>query len=544
MRRARGITEKPALDLIEETVSLLRRCPATVAALYYVGAAPFILGFLYFWTDMSRSAFAEDHLVESSLWMAIGYLWCKCWQALFAAHLLAAAAGRPLPRWTWRRLLRLATAQTAIQGTGLFVLPLAALTVLPLGFAFAFYQNCTVLALDGAGEPQGSAMLRREALAQARRWPGQNYLGLAVLFFFGLVVFANILIVILMLPSLLKTLLGIETMFTRSLWSMFNTTLFAAAAGITYLCVDPVIKAFYALRCFHGRSVATGEDLQVELRALASGAVQAGAAAVLLLLACTGRAGAAEPGKAPAGAAEIDRSITVVLNRPEFAWRAPREAVKAERKGPAANFMRGASKMLRRWMRPSRHAGERFFRWLGRRMMQRQGVQAGGGKAADWGALLKVFAWGSAGLIVCMLGAAGWKMWLRRSKPLEVAAAPLQRLPDLTAEDVAADQLPEDAWMRMAREMMERGDLRLALRAFYLAALAHLSERQMISIAKYKSNRDYHRELRRRRPGQAELIATFGETIRAFERAWYGMHEVTRDVLGASQRNLERIRQC
>ena len=37
-----------------------------------------------------------------------------------------------------------------------------------------------------------------------------------------------------------------------------------------------------------------------------------------------------------------------------------------------------------------------------------------------------------------------------------------------------ASQLPEDAWLKLAREMVEKGDLRLAVRAMYLAMLAHL----------------------------------------------------------------------
>ena len=117
-------------------------------------------------------------------------------------------------------------------------------------------------------------------------------------------------------------------------------------------------------------------------------------------------------------------------------------------------------------------------------------------------------------------------------------------MPDLRSDDIVADHLPEDGWLKLARELMEQGELRLALRASYLAGLAHLGHRQLITIARHKSNFDYERELRRRARTRDELLSAFDENLDAFERAWYGLHEVTRDTLGGFNANLERIRAC
>lgn len=542
MRRRRTITEKPALDMVEDSMALVRRCPPQVALLYYTGAAPFILGLLYFWTDMSRGAFAGERLVESSLLLTIGYLWCKCWQSLFAAHLMALACHRSLPRWTWQKLWRIVMTQTAIQPTGLFVQPLAALITLPVGVACAFYHNATVLVLDGMGEALDGAALRREALAQARRWPAQNHLGLAVLSFFGLAVFANVLIVMLTMPWLLKTLFGMETMFTRSLFSMFNTTVFAAAAGITYLCVDPIFKAFYVLRCFNGRSLSTGEDIQVELRS--SQARRLAASAVMLLYFCATVAGGAEAARSIAArSAEIDDAVSDVLGRPEFAWRSPREFAAVEQKGRVENFLDGVSRIVRNWLRPVKRWGARFMRWLVRRFRFQPDDPTTTSGGERWLPSLRFFVWLFCGVAACVLAFTGWRLWRRRKTPAHIIAEPRRAVPDLEAEALTADQLPEEGWLRLAREMIERGDLRLALRALYLAALAHLGEREAISIARYKSNHEYERELLRRRPAQTDLIAAFAGTVGAFERAWYGMHEVTREMIDASQINLETIRQ-
>jgi hypothetical protein len=541
MKKPRSITQKPALDVIDEAFALLRRCPLPVGALYYIGAIPFVLTFLYFWADMSRGAFAQDHLIQSSLIVAASFIWCKFWQALFGAHLLGVASHRPLPRWTWKGLLRVAATQAAIQPTGLFLLPIAMLVTIPFGFAYAFYQNISILTLDGEGAVQDGPALRREATAHARRWPAQNYVGLGVLLFFWLIVFFNIMVLILALPWMLKTFAAVETMFSRSLYGMFNTTFFALAFAISYLCVDPILKAFYTVRCFHGRALSTGEDLQIEIRTFTASRVTAIAAILLLTFAGISRGDPSPP--PPAHAAELDQSITTVLNRPEFAWRSPRELDTNEKKGWLESFLDSAVAMVKRWMRPIGDWIRKFFDWLMRRQLHNQNIEPDTDAGAGWESLLKVFAWIFCGAAVCALAIIGWKMWLRRRPEITLMARPLPLAPDLNSEEISADQLPEDEWLGLAREMISKGDYRLALRAFYLAALAHLGNRGIISIARHKSNRDYQGELRRRRPGQGELITTFADTVRTFEHSWYGMHEVTPQSLEDSEARLEKIRQ-
>jgi hypothetical protein len=117
-------------------------------------------------------------------------------------------------------------------------------------------------------------------------------------------------------------------------------------------------------------------------------------------------------------------------------------------------------------------------------------------------------------------------------------------LPDLRDETTSAEQLPEDGWLAMARDFFDGGELRLALRALYLAGLAHLGSRELIHLARHKSNRDYDRELRRRARAQDELLTAFAHNLDVFESAWYGDHPVTPETLGAFSQNLERIRAC
>ena len=121
-------------------------------------------------------------------------------------------------------------------------------------------------------------------------------------------------------------------------------------------------------------------------------------------------------------------------------------------------------------------------------------------------------------------------------------AATAAPAPDLNSEDVSAAALPEDGWVAMARQYLDRGEYRLALRAMYLAMLAALGEGNLLTIARFKSNRDYMVELTRRAHWVPQAIQAFGDNVRSFEEAWYGQHEVGRERIEKFQTNQEQIR--
>jgi hypothetical protein len=157
--------------------------------------------------------------------------------------------------------------------------------------------------------------------------------------------------------------------------------------------------------------------------------------------------------------------------------------------------------------------------------------------------LLQLLLYALVTLAVVALGFLLFRILQNRRRPAKtIQSEAIQPAPDLTDENVGADQLPEDGWTKLARELLERGELRLALRAFYLASLAHLAERNLISLAKFKSNRDYERELQRRGHSFGGLLSVFGDNVSVFDRIWYGMHEVTRDLVQQFASNVERIK--
>ncbi len=132
-----------------------------------------------------------------------------------------------------------------------------------LWLGLAFYENVTVL---GDGTESGVRAVLRRAGGQARLWPKQNHLLLAVLSLVAGVLWLNAAIAVFTAPQLLKMFLGIETTFSRSgIWSMFNTTFLAVTVALAWLALDPLVKAVYTLRCFRGEARQDGADLLAEL---------------------------------------------------------------------------------------------------------------------------------------------------------------------------------------------------------------------------------------------------------------------------------------
>jgi Domain of unknown function (DUF4129) len=549
MKRNAKRREGPgALALIEEAVHLLRVAPLGTLATYHAGALPFVLGLLYFWTDMSRNPFAHLHVMGAALGMGLLFLWLKFWQAVFAQKLRAQVTGEPAPALTFARACRIAYTQTALQPSALFLLPLALIPALPFPWLYAFYQNLTVQA--NADAPTLRAVAGK-AWKPALLWPGQNHVLLSVMSLFGFFVFLSCSIAAIALPELLKMFFGIETVFTRSNLAMLNTTFFTTMACLTYLCVDPIMKAIYVLRVFHGESLASGDDLRAALRPFTHAASRLAACLFfVVMLAGTTRLNAGD--NAPASAPprenetikpqELDRAISDVLQQRKYTWRQPRvKADEAEEGGPGvvAKFFQRLGRMIRNTMQAVGDWLEKVMR----KIFGRTRTPASGGSGYGWIMTKQMLLYGLLAVVISAIAVLLLRLRKNRRGQAEVVTSQaIQPAPDLTDENVAADQLPEDGWTTLARELLARGEFRLALRAFYLASLAHLAERNLVSLAQFKSNRDYERELQRRAHAFPEVTTRFGENVSAFDRVWYGRHKASGELVTQFAANVDRIK--
>lgn len=547
---ARGATGRGVFNLIEEGTHLLRTAPGSALASYYVGSLPFALGFLYFCADMGRSPFARRHVIEAALGLAALFVWMKFWQSLFARQLRAHLSGEPTSALTPPEYLRLLAAQATVQPIALFVLPLALVTIAGFPWACAFFQNVTALGCDDSG---GLRPLTKRAARLASLWFRQNMVLLVMLLAFGLFVFLNWTIVCLTLPGLLKTLLGVETVFSKAPLALANTTFLTAMLALTYLSVDPLLKAVYVLRCFYGESVQTGLDIKVSLKSVAQAASRVTLSiGFCLLLLGTGSVSAAEPsapenptGKpaahASVSAAQLDRSLGEVLQQNKYVWRLPRETVaEKEELGTIGRFLEQAREMVRKWLIAAR---DWLADWL-KKLFRRDHTSNDHDRSGyGWMVTQQALLYGLVIIVGAVLGLLLYRTWRdRQRRATAVTAEAVPAAPDIADENVSAEQLPEDGWTRMARELLEKGELRLALRAFYLASLSHLAGRNLITLAKFKSNRDYEHELQRRAHVFAGLLAVFGENVAQFDRVWYGLHDVNAELVQHFAANVEQIK--
>ena len=135
---------------------------------------------------------------------------------------------------------------------------------IPFGWCFAFYQNVSAQAFF---EEDDIKTVCKKSWRYANLWPKQNHILILVFLVFALIVFLNLATAIFILPHILKKIIGFETIFTLSGINFFNSTFLIATIGITYLCMDPIVKTAYVLRCFYGAALTTGEDIRIELNA-------------------------------------------------------------------------------------------------------------------------------------------------------------------------------------------------------------------------------------------------------------------------------------
>jgi len=512
-----------AIPLLEEAVHLLRRAPRTALVCHVLGATPFALALLLFWNDVNNQHTSDATIGRESVVLALLLVWMNCWRAVFAGRLrrqLTASSDAP---WTWRRTWNLVAGQSFLGATKLVVLPLSLVTIFGFSWTVAFYRSATAHADRADLDPL-------QLIAHARQLAGfdrkQSWLILPIIGFLGLLFTANLAMALAFLPQLVHILTGYESQFSRSGGYYIFTPLFLwSTLAISWMIFDPFIQAVYCLRSFYGESVTTGEDIRAGLRMLT-------AAVAILLALLPFHAFANVP------AQQLEQSVRRAMQSPEYDWRLPVPKEAASKDVPW--IVRWTEKVLDALKSIFHAIGkviDGFFDWL-RKLLEMAGAPKPGSlptAGLHWSLYL---------LIAVVLVAAGWIAWRRRwfVRTRPKSAAPVLEAVRLDAEDLTADRLPEDGWLELAARSIAEGNFRFALRAYYLANLAWLGRSQFLAIHSGKTNREYELELRRRARGFAEARQQFAANIAAFERAWYGQHEVSADDAAEFRGRIESIK--
>ncbi len=521
-----------ALSLLEAAIFMLRRNCSAALSEYYLGSLPFVLALLYFWSDMSRNPFAASYNAPAAFGMTVLFVWMKIWHVRYCRRLWHTLEGTELGKWSRRRFLAVAARQTAIHASAVLLLPLAAILAVPLGWAYAFYQNICVMEDK---DTHSSRELVRRAMEQCMLWPGQNHLLLATMVLFGAIVLLNLRIGLLLLPYLAKWLFGVDTIFTLSGAHLLNTTYLAVLCAVTYLCIDPIVKAAYVLRCFHGAARFSGIDIRAALRPFMPPTVALIILFAVLVPSVNGRDRPSPPAADSLQHIEdafdtqrLDRAIDSTLKQRRFAWKLPEreDDVKPSEKGWLeqtlawlADVFRPVFKTIGGWIKA-------FFDWI-EKHLPNPDVKTPD-RASNWARPIRMILYLLTGGLVGLLLFGVARMWRRRTSiskpPLE---AGLDSTVDIDDHNVTADELPVDGWLSLAEGFISDKAYRRAIRALYLSILAGLADQQRLVIARYKSNRDYVEELDRRSHVEPDLLRAFRWCIHHFERSWYGLHPVS-----------------
>ena len=235
---------------------------------------------------------------------------------------------------------------------------------------------------------------------------------------------------------------------------------------------------------------------------------------------------------------EVNQQLDRVLTAPEYAWRNPSKVEAPP--GWLEQFRDWLRDLLSSVGRALGRFGRAISRWLASLFPHVSGTPTGGTDGMS--ALAQILSWvtivGAATVLTLILV----KIISRRRAIVPPAVPVGAPIPDLESEDTTADQLPDDEWLRLAREKVDEGDLRQALRALFLAALSLLGAQGMVLIKKSKSNFDYERELRRKPNVAPDLEEIFSTDRKLFERCWYGAHPVSIAEFEQSDRLYQRLK--
>lgn len=578
-RTSKNATEDGALALIEKGFNLLKDTPIDTLACYFIGTLPFCLALLYFWMDMSRSPFAGNHQVLSAMGMAAMFFWMKCWHGIFVKRLALQVKMDSIPSMNIRERFRFGLRHSILQGSSLFMIPLSICLLVPFGWAYAFYQNCLYY---GADHTVSMTSIIKQASKKAALWPVQNHFviwlinplilflvctliliylpnieaaGDSFFMFVYLLVLAsltvflspltvavalNLLSLILIVPFLIRTLMGIETAASQNMDAMLNSSTLILLCCLVYLVLDPLVKATYVLRCFYGDSILSGEDIRARLLR-----IKANKTFIWILAATTGLgvfspidSSYASADVSAAQSTELSQNINEELEKPIYSWRLPRERKQTNDSSVASTLDEKLEQALQNFAVFLEKIVAGIAEWLDARGTF---TRTPGTMNISWGGILQTLAW-TAVLILLIAVLVMVVKHFKRS-PLEEEDEGAEYLtPDLEDENISAEDLPVDEWVALAMEMFQNGDVRLAVRALFLSGLAFLGEQRFLQIRRFKSNREYLRELGRRAHGDTELNQAFEWSVNEFESIWYGNHEATSRLYEAFQENLQTIK--
>ena len=553
-----------ALEALERGFALFRSTFGREAWRYYIGAAPLVVCFIPMWVVNGQIRISNGALLMESALLAGGYLLRVRMVSRYMQHVRERAFGTLASKPAG------AGAQAAALGRLLvwkITLSAGALTTLPsVAGASWFYCACQFASLE-AQEDGAERHSFTGCLALASQWFGGGLLLFLMLFPLWTAVWLNGLILAMILPQLLHSIFGVNTLLSTQMGmyalvesSAFWLSLFAGA----WLALDPIVKCTFVIVYQHLRSRREGDDLRGLLASLpreqqkkaqmiatnaTAGRLMTSALFVLatilvgVSLTATARAEQAPPvrstTKVPRNSAREARIQRLGQALDQESQRAIYRWHDAEHPSPPTWF----DKLLVKIGHSIEHAWNTLWNFLRKLWPSGLSLSLGSEKRGGW--QLKDLRLLLTLVAILTIAAATVLFWLRQRRETASLSIPLEVAPIPDLGDSAATERSEDEWFALASRLEGEGELRFALRAAYFGLLAGLAEREWLTIRRDRTNREYLNEFTRRwrrRPQAAieartEIPEKLRGSLRQFDRVWYGSHVVTPEVVTTYRQN-------
>jgi len=556
------------LEALERGFALFQSTFTGEAWRYYVGAAPLVLCFIPLWVIDGQIRISNGSLLLQAVLLAGAYLLRARMVAGYVQRVRQRAFGVPGSKPVG------VAARAAATGRLLawkITLSLAALATVPtVAAASWFYSACQFASLEAQEDPSERHSFGG-CLTLASQWFGGSLLLFLMLFPLWIAVWLNGFILAMILPALLRSIFGVKTLLSTPMGryallqsSAFWLSLFAGA----WLALDPVVKCTFIAVYQHLRSRREGDDLRGALARLPreqqkKAEIMAGSrpgnrammaslvvlAAILLGASQTARVRAAtvslNPGNAETVAGspnearvqKLRQALDQESERSIYRWH------DAEHPSPPSWLDKLLDKvgdgLERAWKAFSSFLGKFWPRGL---TFSPEKEKGGGWRLKDIRLWLGL-------VLVLTLGVGASLVWLRRRREAAQLSVPLAIVPLPDLSNAVASERSEDEWFALAERLEGEGELRLALRAAYLALLAGLGQREWLTIRRDRTNREYLAEFTRRwrrRPQAAvevrlEIPEKLRISLRLFDRVWYGSHGLTQAAVAAYRQGQQEL---
>jgi hypothetical protein len=162
---------------------------------------------------------------------------------------------------------------------------------------------------------------------------------------------------------------------------------------------------------------------------------------------------------------------------------------------------------------PEKSLWERFKDWLNRIFPSRNPLSPGQSSLLSTLAMILIF-----GLAAGVLAYVIWKFapyfWRLKGTQLKLDN---RQARIVLGEHLAPDQTGADL-LAEAEALARKGEIRAAIRKGYIALLCELGDRKVLTLAQHKTNHDYLRAVREKRP----LLKEMQKLTASFENHWYG----------------------